>query len=101
MHLIKVKKQRNQKMIFISLEGHAGYAQEGYDIVCAAVSILFQNLMFSIKSLTTGELECKKKNNMKQIEIRNLSDQVELLVNSFFIGIQKIAVVYPENVRIV
>ena len=36
--------------------GHAGYADSGYDIICAAVSVLTQNTVNSIEQLTDDEL---------------------------------------------
>ena len=35
------------------IEGHAGYAKHGKDIVCAAVSILVMNTMESIRLLSS------------------------------------------------
>ena len=32
--------------------GHAGYAEEGYDIICAAVSVLVVNAVNSIETFT-------------------------------------------------
>lgn len=46
--VITVKKGRRQ----ITVSGHAGYAEKGHDIVCAAVSILIYNLQNSIERLT-------------------------------------------------
>ena len=41
----------------ISVKGHAHYAEPGKDIVCAAVSILVQNLIQSIEELTPDKIE--------------------------------------------
>ena len=41
----------------ISVKGHAEYAERGWDIVCAAVSALTQNLVDSIESLTEDTIE--------------------------------------------
>ena len=35
-----------------SIQGHAGYAERGSDIVCAAVSVLAQNTVNSIEQFT-------------------------------------------------
>ena len=37
-------------------EGHAGYAEEGYDIICSAVSALTVNTINSIETLTEDEI---------------------------------------------
>ena len=54
--MITVKKGRRQ----ITVSGHAGYAEKGHDIFCAAVSILIYNLQNSIESLTDDSQQIKK-----------------------------------------
>ena len=41
----------------ITVDGHAGYAASGSDIVCAGVTALFQSLVKSILSLTNDKIE--------------------------------------------
>lgn len=41
----------------IKISGHAGYAEPGKDIVCAAVTALTQTLIQSIENLTDDEIE--------------------------------------------
>ena len=41
----------------IQIEGHAGYAEKGKDIVCAAVSALYQTLVHTIQTRQYGELK--------------------------------------------
>ena len=73
----------------IEIFGHAGYAEPGKDIVCAAVTALTQTLIQSIDDLTDDE-----------IEYRNLSEQSKTLVDSFFVGICLIAEEFPEYVKV-
>lgn len=84
----------------ITVTGHAGYAQPGYDIVCAAVSILTQNLIKSIEDLTDEKIEYSISPGKADIKYGNLSEKSRTLVDSFFIGICTIAGEYPENIRI-
>ena len=39
------------------VSGHAGYADSGYDIICAAVSVLTLNTANSIETLTGDRIE--------------------------------------------
>ena len=43
------------------IEGHAGYAQKGSDIICAAVSALSQTCRISITELAGYEPVCVEK----------------------------------------
>ena len=84
----------------ISITGHAGYAEHGKDIVCAAVSILAQNLIRSVEELTDDKIKYDISPGEVNINFRNLSAEAMLLLDSFYIGVKMIADEYPENVTI-
>ena len=92
---VSVRKKR------ITVTGHACNGPPGQDIVCAAVSILIQNLVKSIEDLTEETIEYDISPGRVDIKYGNLSEKSRTLVDSFFIGICMIANEYPENVRIV
>lgn len=85
----------------VSVRGHANYAEHGKDIVCAAVSMLAQNLIKSIEELTDDTVKYEISQGTVDIYFRDLSEKSKTLVDSFFIGISTIAREYPDNVRIV
>lgn len=84
----------------INIEGHAGYAPHGKDIVCAAVSALCQTLIQSIDDLTEDSLEYSMQSGMVEIKHKILSEKAQLLIESFFVGIEMIADNYPEHVQL-
>jgi len=84
----------------IEISGHAGYAEPGKDIVCAAVTALTQTLIQSIENLTDDKIECRISPGKAEIEYRNLSEKSKTLVDSFFIGICLIAEEFPEHVKV-
>ncbi len=84
----------------IQMRGHAHYAKPGQDIVCAGVSALIQTLIQSVEELTEDTIEYSMQPGSVDIKFWSLSDQAQVLVNSFFIGVESIAATYPENVRI-
>lgn len=75
----------------ITVDGHAGYEEPGKDIVCAAVSVLAQNRIESIKDLTNDSIEYRVVPGHIEINYKNLSDNGKMLIDSFFIGICKIS----------
>lgn len=81
----------------ITVAGHAGYADTGNDIVCAAVSVLAQNLIQSIEAFTQDRISYQVREGHIGIRYKNLSEQGKLLVDSFFIGICAVANTYGEN----
>lgn len=85
----------------IQVDGHAGYAEPGKDIICSAVSVLTFNLIKSIEFLTKDKI--KYQDNTPghiNIQFENLSEQSKLLIDSFFIGVSEVATAYPEYVQI-
>ena len=84
----------------IHVEGHAGYAPHGQDIVCAGVSALVVTLERSLSELTKDDIKCDIQPGRAVIEYRQLSKAARLLVSAFFIGINGIAESYPGNVEV-
>lgn len=78
--------------MILRAEGHAGYAEKGKDIVCAAVSVLMQTLACSVGTCMGNDgkgfsVVCKKSNNnIAKFEL--VTDGLVLLQRE-----------YPENVR--
>ena len=48
----------------LTVKGHAGYAERGKDIVCAAVSALAQGLVHSLSVLTDDEISAEIKSGI-------------------------------------
>lgn len=84
----------------IAIEGHAGYAEVGKDIVCAGVTALTQTLIKSIEDLTSDKIRYDIVPGKADIYFMNLSEAGKLLVDSFFLGICQIVVDFPEYVKI-
>ena len=82
------------------IEGHAGYAEEGEDIICSAVSVLALNTANSIEALTNVKPICTMKDGFLSCKIpilreakRNYSD-VNLLLDSLALGLRSISESY-------
>ena len=84
----------------IDIVGHANYAPEGQDIVCAAVTTLVQTLIQSVEKLTTDVIEYDMKPGAVHIKFWNLSSESQTLIDSFFCGVDMIAYAYPNHVKV-
>ena len=91
---VSVRKDR------IEINGHAGYAEIGKDIVCAGVTTLTQTLIRSMQGLTRDEIKYEVSPGRADIYYGNLSEEGKLLVDSFFIGLCLIADEFPVYIRI-
>lgn len=83
------------------MEGHAGYAEHGQDIVCAAVSALVINTINSMESYTKDRFEhaVHKEKDVVSFEITStpISDSAELLLRSLVLGLQGISSEYGKK----
>lgn len=78
----------------IRMKGHAGYHNNGADVVCAAVSALTCNLVNSLQELTDNKIRAETGSGTAVIEWEELSEQGKLLVDSWFLGIAGIDNMY-------
>ena len=90
----------NVRLDGITIDGHAGYAEAGKDIVCAGVTALVQTLITSMEELTADQIEYSISPGKADIRYRNLSEAGRLLVGSFFVGLKEIEREFPEYIRL-
>ena len=70
--------------------GHAGYAEAGEDIVCAAISILVINTMNAIETYTNDQFRQDVGDGSIQYRIENPSKETTLLLNTMILGLQSL-----------
>ena len=70
----------------IVIKGHAGYAEEGEDIICAAVSALAINFYNSVETFTDDFRFTS-----------DISPESQLLMNSLVLGLQNIENDYGKS----
>ena len=94
---IKVRKKNGSYEEFIS-KGHAGYAEAGQDIVCAAVSALIITTVNSLEKFTDDKFDVQEKDGFVSIHFRNgLSERGMLLMDSLLLGLTEIAGSYNNR----
>lgn len=95
---VQAVKEKGHYRKFI-IDGHAGYAEEGQDIVCAAVSALVINTINSIEKFTEDAFTC----DCKDGQIQNweftseVSASTDLLMDSLMLGLTNIQSSYGEK----
>lgn len=94
-------KQHNQAIRSFRISGHAGFADSGEDVVCAAVSVLVINAINSCEALLGDEPDVKETEEELLCRLRNFdSERVQLLFQSMVYGLRDIAKQYPQHVRV-
>lgn len=97
--MIKVTVYKTDKHEYAGFDaqGHAGFSDDGMDIVCAAVSVLIINTLNAIDKYTTDEISVVSDDSDVQglIEFRFTGDakpthDAKLLLNTMILGLQEI-----------
>ena len=103
---VTVFKDSEQNARGVSLDGHAGYGEEGEDIVCAAVSALVLNMANSVETFTedgfTGEAAVEGGGFSFRFT-GEISPESKLLMDSLILGLNQIREEYGEqyiNIRL-
>ncbi len=82
-------------------EGHAGYGEEGQDIVCAAVSVLTVNTVNSIEAFTEDPLSGQEKDGFVSCKLTgSVSKETALLMDSMVLGLTDIERNYDNYMQI-
>ena len=80
--------------------GHAGYADYGQDIVCAAVSVLVVNTINSIEEFTDDAIACEVKEENGDVRFEftgDISSVSKLLVESMLLGLRGVEQEYGKE----
>lgn len=83
-------------------KGHANYAKVGEDIVCAGVSALTITLENSLQMLCGVPIhkEQREDEEFPRFQFPYANEKIDLLMDSYIIGIDGLAEQYPNHVRL-
>jgi len=98
---IEIVRSSDQAMVGFSVNGHAGTAPHGQDIVCAGISALTQTAVLGLDRQLKKKIRVKiASGNLKM----NLLDKPDVLTNAvletMLIGLTEIGNLNPQSVRI-
>lgn len=96
--MITIIYDEKEKDMILQASGHAGYAEKGSDIVCAAVSALMQTLAYSVDggTVTRSQDDCNILTVQAEQSFDNMA-KFELVTD----GLMLLAKQYQENVQFV
>lgn len=85
----------------IQIQGHAGYAEKGKDIVCASISTLYQTLMMSFENDGYGTLDHIRSNDgFEHVRIHDVAREGLGVITAFVIGCEAVSKAYPVYVTV-
>ena len=87
---VTIYKNLENECVGFDVCDHAGFAEEGSDIVCAAISILVINTMNAIEAFTDVNFkqDADEKHGIIKYRIKNPTKETTLLLDTMVLGLQ-------------
>lgn len=82
------------------VEGHAGYAPSGLDVVCAAVSALVIGTINGLEALTDATFDTAVGHGITSVCIKNSTHSSNVLLRSLMLSLESIQEEYPNNLEL-
>ena len=94
--MIRITIYKNEKHQYVGFKalGHAGYSEEGQDIVCAAVSMLTINTINAIEKFTDAETSSLSDDADGLIDFQlkgTVDGDASLLLKAMVLGLEQVA----------
>lgn len=99
--MIKIRIKESEQECIIDISGHADYAPIGQDIVCSAISVLFQTMVYVVdddsgSSIVYLNFDSKE----KKVSFLKLDDIARNAIHFFIKGCIEVSKLYPSNVKV-
>lgn len=100
--MIKANFNRNDDgdIVVFEVEGHAGYAPSGRDIVCAAVSALVIGTVNGLEVLSDASFETSLSYGVTKVFVEEPTSSSNILLRSLIMSLEGIQEEYPEHIKI-
>lgn len=97
------KNEKRKTVYCLSADGHAGYAPEGQDIICSAVSILMFSLANSLSDSGAYDLNVEMESGHMVVECVSVFADIEIetLFKFTMIGLELLEEQYPDFIEII
>ncbi|HLR34108.1 MAG TPA: ribosomal-processing cysteine protease Prp [Tissierellales bacterium] len=106
----KIYKDQRKNIIKFFITGHAGFENEGLDIVCAAVSVLVHTALVSLNKVCKIDEKdidyfIDDDNGVMKVSLpgnlgKEKREKANIVLRSMELGLISIVEVYPENVAL-
>lgn len=97
-------KRNSGNILGFNIEGHAGYGEEGEDIVCSAVSALSYTIVNGITEVLKIGVEHIIKDGFLQLNLRdNNLDEIEkcqVLLETMLLGFKSMEISYGDYIKV-
>ncbi|MEJ8303133.1 ribosomal-processing cysteine protease Prp [Saccharibacillus sacchari] len=105
MVIVQILRSPDGKITGFKVEGHAGYADRGEDIVCSAISAITVGTVNSVEVLAGTEMKTRMKNGflsgtLPPMESDELKTKAQVILESMVVMLKTIETSYREYIRL-
>lgn len=107
---VKIFRDKNKNIVGYTVKGHAGYAEPGNDIVCAAISALTQTALISLNEVCgideeSIEYTINDKKGYLSVKITQDIDnekkyKANIVLETMYVGIKALELDYSEYITL-
>lgn len=94
--MIKIKINKDE----ITIKGHSGYAEEGFDIVCASVSSIAITTVNSLLRIDEDCIDYIEKDGYLNIKIKKHNETIDKLMDNMIDLLKELEKDYEEYIEI-
>lgn len=95
--------KRDDRVVGVKARGHSGLAEQGNDILCAAVSTLVQTAYLAIADIS-GDVPYERDDEkaLFGFTIPDVQDRhdIDVIIRAMCVGLQDLSSGYPQNLKL-
>lgn len=91
--------KENDLIVGFQIKGHSGYAEEGKDIVCSAVSTASQMCVIALEEVLKVKPIYEIKDGFLSLELEEVSEKTQVVLSSMELTLRNIEENYPKFVK--
>ena len=100
--MIKVQTfKENNVTCKVVIDGHSGYAESGYDIVCSSVSSIVTTSVNMLVHLDKDAISYEAKEGFIKMEISKHNEFIDIVLENMMDLLEQLSTSYPKNIKIV
>lgn len=84
----------------ITIKGHSGYAEEGFDIVCASVSSISITTVNALLSIDEDCIEYEEKDGYLNIKMKKHNETIDKLIDNMINLLKELEKNYKKYIEI-
>ena len=99
--MIKIDVKNKEDYInYIKIKGHANYAEEGLDIVCASVSSIVITTVNAIIRIDDKAIIYSEDDGLLEIRILKCNDIINILIENMISMFKELEIKYKDYIKI-